>query len=234
MTGAMFSAGVLLLAFSLSLINWLGRRFVASVEPYHYHMLSFGGGVMLTMTILVLLPKAVEGGGSPLVFLLILMGYIVFHLTEKALFQHTEDEEEMLRELGYLHSASFVLGHFFMGVTLATVLESTPVIGLLIIVPLFMQVSASTLALSHVHEGKKKSRLRAMLSLSPFIGALVTVVIGIPETVRPLVLSFMIGVLLYLVNRDILPKGKKGYPRLFVVGMLLVLLVWVLITGLEL
>lgn len=83
--------------------------------------------------------------------------------------------------------------------------------------------------MEHIHESAKTSINRIILSLSPIVGALVAILIKIEDVYLALIIAFLVGMLLKTVNRDVVLSGEKGYPYLFIFGVIIVIISWLLI-----
>jgi zinc transporter ZupT len=199
------------------------------MEVYHHDVLSFSGGILIAMIFLVLIPEVIELSNSAEIFLLMLLGYMVFHNAEKYLYQHVKDKKHLLDELKELHSLGFFLDHFILGFILVTVLKLEESLRFLILLPIFLHTISSSISLDHIHEKAKTHVNKIILSLAPLLGALTALVLEIEAEIQGSFLAFAIGMLIYIVNRDILPKGEKGRPIVFSMGAIIVIITWFLI-----
>jgi zinc transporter ZupT len=113
-----------------------------------------------------------------------------------------------------------------MGFILVTVLAIQGPLSFLILLPIFLHTISSSISLDHIHEKAKTHVNKIVLSISPLLGVLTALALDIEESVQALFLSFAIGMLIYIVNRDILPKDARGKPSLFILGVIIVGVVW--------
>ncbi|MBR9707236.1 MAG: hypothetical protein GOV15_02250, partial [Candidatus Diapherotrites archaeon] len=127
-----------------------------------------------------------------------------------------------------LHIAGFYLDHMFVGLALVLFfnLENrTLIYGLLAFIPFLLHTLSSTIALLHIHEHMRVTGWRKLfMATSTIIGALIGSVLFQSVSLYAYFASFafVVGLLLYIIVRDTLPKGKRGNPSLFAIGMVLV------------
>jgi zinc transporter ZupT len=221
----LFSA--LLITFILALLHHLSNKISNLMEKHHYRILSLSAGTLIAMIFLVLLPEVLNISNSPFIFLFILLGFAIFHLTEKFLYQHVKNKREILKELKELHILGFFIDHFILGFVLVTALEITHVYGYLLLIPIFLNTISSSFTMAHIHEKTKTNFNKLLLSIAPMLGALVAFALDIDPQLEASILAFILGMLLYIVNRDILPTQEKGDPILFVLGSFIVVIIWI-------
>ncbi len=217
---------VMTVAVILAIIHILSEKTAKFMERYHYGVLSFSGGTLIALNFLVLLPEVIRISDSANIFFLMLMGFIVFHLTEKFLYQHVKNKKQLFKELKELHDIGFFIDHFILGFVLVTILEINSTAGLLILIPVFLHTISSSISLEHIHEKAKTGVNKMILTLAPVIGVLSALVLEIDEEAQGAVLAFVLGMLIYIVNRDILPREGKGRIEFFLSGVGLVMLIW--------
>jgi zinc transporter ZupT len=192
-----FTIIVLLIAVVLSIVHYYSHRISGFMEKNHYDVLSFSGGTLIALIFLVLLPEVIGITDSEVIFLLILLGFIAFHLTEKYLYQHVKNKRQQLRDLKELHQAGFFIDH------------------------------SSSISLDHIHEKAKTSVNKTILSVSTLLGAITAIILEIDKETQAAVLALTLGMLIYIVNRDILPKEEKGKSLWFIAGIGLIILIWI-------
>ncbi len=220
---------VLLIAAALSTVHYFSNRVSEFMEKNHYDVLSYSGGTLIALIFLILLPEVIGISDSKIIFLLILLGFVVFHLTEKYLYQHVKNKRQQLRKLKELHQAGFFIDHFILGFVLVTILEITDYLGFLILIPIFLHTISSSISLDHIHEKAQTSVPKTVLSASTLFGAVTALILEIDEKTQAAVLAMTLGILIYIVNRDILPEEEKGRPLWFIAGISSILLIWIVI-----
>jgi zinc transporter ZupT len=219
---------------ALSALHLFSHYISRVMEEYHYRILSFSGGTLIALIFLVLLPEVIATSNDTIMYLLMLLGFTLFHLTEKFLYQHVTDKKRALKDLKILHELGFFVDHFILGFVLVTTLQITSIVGYIILIPIFLHTISSSITMEHIDEKAETSINRFVLSTSSLLGVIAALLLTVHPFLQAALLSVALGMLLYIVNRDILPKNEKGYPLAFVVGALLVTGIWaVMITRLP-
>jgi len=219
------------LAIILALVHFFSEKYSVHVEKYHAHTISFSAGLFLGLIFLNLLPEFFKGaiylGES--IFLLLLAGFVLFHLGEKYIYQHIRDRNELLKDLAAIHVLGFFINHFVLGIALLLAFKnSNPVAGFFIFIPLLLHSFSSSLSLNHIDKHfEKHSFLGMLLPLSPLAGVSFAFLLNPTASLYYGMFSFIIGAMLYIVIRDIVPKGQAGKPLLFLTGVLLSVLAMV-------
>ncbi|MCK5297910.1 MAG: hypothetical protein KAJ76_03315 [Candidatus Heimdallarchaeota archaeon] len=99
---------------------------------------------------------------------------------------------------------------------------------LFVLLPLFIR--SFTLAFSaeqilgDIH-GRKKKVIRYLSYLTPFVGASLGIIFVYVESSIALftIFALVLGLVLFLVVRDMIPLGKKGKPVFFLIGIIITL-----------
>ena len=230
MNGMIFTLVIFGLALILSIIHYFSHMISVFIEAYHYKVLSFSGGTLLAMIFLVLLPETIAIYAGEEIYLLILLGFTIFYLAEKFLYQHVRDKKQQLKELKELHMLGFFIDHFILGFVMVTLLEVSVVLGFLILLPIFLQTISSSLVMAHIHEQAKTHVSKVLLSTAPIFGSLTALILVVDESIHAYILAFTLGMMIFIVSRDILPKEDKGAPELFIAGLVIVIAIWSVLT----
>lgn len=222
----LFTFAILSLALSLSVLNYFSHKFSKLFLKYRYKILSFGAGNLIALIFLILLPEIIDNSDTGLVFLLLLLGFTIFHVLEKFLYQHNPDRKELYRDLKYLHQAGFFIDHFMIGFILTSTLSLESSFRFLILIPLYLQTISSSFSLEFMDKKEKTKFNKIILSSAPFAGAIASLALHVNTNTQSYFFAFIIGMLLYIVSRDIIPRKKRGNPFLFMVGVFLIILIW--------
>lgn len=223
------TAAVLLVAAILSIIHYLSHKISSFMEKHHYRLLSFNGGLFIALIFLILLPEVAEFSDSVSVYFIMLIGFVIFHLTSKYLYQHVKDKKDMLGDLRVLHEVGFFVDHFMLGFILVTSVDIDPTLGFLIAIPILLHTVSSSISMQHIHESAKTGINKIVLSLSTLLGVIVALVLKVEGVVQGAILALLLGMLLYIGVRDFIPRRERGYPGLFVAGVVVVVVVWLLV-----
>ncbi|MCR4368983.1 MAG: hypothetical protein NUV67_03695 [archaeon] len=226
----------LLLASVMSILHFYSESVSAKVERFHNELVSFSAGLFITQIFFYLMPEFFKGteilGDN--VFLLLLFGFVSFHLAEKYVYQHVKNKNKLLKDLGEIHAAGFFIDHFVVGMALVFAFSTTNVIfGLLIFIPLLLHTLSSSIAMTHIDEHFDQSKIvNSLLSIAPLLGVIFAGLLNPDRLFYHVVFSFVIGALLYVVIRDMLPQKEEGNSRYFLYGFATSLIIFVVLKGL--
>ncbi len=208
------------LALGLSAAHFFGEKYAQKLEKWHYGLTSFSAGLFLAILVTDLLPMFVYSKSA---HYLLFAGIAGYHLAEKYVYQHTLPSEER-QKMGLAHAAGFFLDNFFDGVLLVLLFSISEAGAFLVFVPLLLHKLSSTLLLSHLLENVKKIKHgRLAFSASTFFGAIAAVALDLPqksEIIEP-AFALLLGTLIYLAIRDMIPGGRKEKLAHFTAGAML-------------
>lgn len=210
------------LAFFLSIIHFFSKKISKIIERHHINITSFSSGMFLTLIFIDFLPRATVGMeyNAP-VFLVLTLGFVMFHLSEKYLYQHIKDKKMLLKDLAELHNFGFFTYHLMVGFVLYLTFELSSYTNYLVFVPFVLHTVSSSMSLEHIHHKIKTKFNKFILNISTFLGALFAYLIKLETFWYYTLFSFLLGALLYISIRDMLPQGKKGNPLMFFIGFLI-------------
>ncbi len=218
----------LILAAILSLIHYFSEEISEKVKNFHEEIISFSAGLFITLIFIFLMPEFFSGQESigEMAFLLMLSGFVFFHIAEKYVYQHVKNKNKMLKDLAEIHALGFFVDHFVLGITLALVFQSSNILfSFAVFVPMILHTLASSLSLTHIDKYFKKAPLlNISLSISPFLGVLFATLIQPDKQIYYAIFSLVIGALLYISIRDMLPEKREGKLVYFVLGFILSIL----------
>jgi len=63
--------------------------------------------------------------------------------------------------------------------------------------------------------------IKIALSLSTLLGVIFAILIKVPAVLNNILISFIAGILLYIIVKEFLPEKKKGQPIFFIIGLAL-------------
>ncbi len=219
---------ILVLAYAvfLSSFHLFCNRLPMCISRSHEALLSYGGGSLLGIIFLVFLPEAVHFTPTLAVYPLMLLGFVVFFMSEKYLYQHVKDPESLELDLYHLHVAGFFIDHFIKGFVLVTIIELEPILGFLTAIPFFIHTLSSSIALDGIHKSSGRKIDKALLSSSFVIGTLFGIIFEVSAHLERSILAFILGMMLFMVSRDVLPKEKEGRPLFFLLGAFTIFIIW--------
>lgn len=211
---------VIILALIITIVHYFSDKFSHILEKFHFKIASFSAGVLLAIIFLDLFPEVVKGIAYVNIFFIILVGFCVFHIAEKYLYQHVKNKDVLMENLAALHIVGFFINHFIVGVVLVLTFSISKTLSFLLFIPFLLHTLSSALSLKHIDERTNTLTARVILSLSTFLGVILAQFLQFNQDVFYIILSFSIGALLYIVIRDLLPKEEEGKPVYFIFGLL--------------
>jgi len=212
------------LAIILALVHFFSEEHGRHAEKFYIQLISFSAGLFLGIIFLYLLPEFFRGGlflGEN-IYILLLAGFVFFHLGEKYVYQHIRNRKELMQDIASLHAVGFFTEHFIIGITLflAFKIEGS-VSGFLLFLPLLLHSFSSSISLNHIDSHfKRKSISGILLPLSPFFGVCVAYFLQFSYVFYYALFSPVLGAMLYIAIRDMLPKKEEGNQLFFIAGVL--------------
>lgn len=207
----------------LGTLHYFSENLKFVSESRRYRIISFGAGISIAYLFLHLLPHTYEAAVhlKEAVFIFLLLGFALFHLSEKYVYQHLK-EEKRARELKEIHSIVFFIYHFFVGMVTKDIFEDGTLEGFLFVIPIALHTGLSTVSLSKIHGHIRENIfIKILLALSTLIGIVFALLVPIPDIVNNILVSFITGALLYIFVKEFLPEKEKGKPLLFILGIIL-------------
>ncbi len=196
-------------------------------------ILGFTAGVLLGVVAFDILTEIIrltsETKTEPVVPMVALVaGFLVFHVLEKMLLIHHEQEEEYGKHkhpaVGVL-SALALSGHSFLdGVGIGLGFQVSPAIGILVGIAVISHDFAdglNTVSLALAHKNKDKRALKLLLidALAPVLGVISTMFFTVPDNILLIYLGFFAGFLLYIGASDILPEAHSQHSSYLTILM---------------
>jgi hypothetical protein len=208
----------------LAVVHFFNDEFQTHFEWCKNRLVSLGAGIAVAYIFLYMFPELFKiTNGETTVFILVLIGFTLFHVVEKHVYQH-KSTKRILKELKEVHSIAFFIYHFLIGVTLFYFASGNFTNGLVFFIPIFIHALVSNLSLSEIHEHIRESLpFRIFLALASLLGVLLASFVPISLFAFSLILAFVIGMLLYVVVRDSIPKKTDGVTIYFILGAMIML-----------
>ena len=189
-------------------------------------MLSLAAGFLISVAVVDLFPEALRTAG-PSAAMVVLISYLLVHLTQHTLGRHFHFGEET-HEVSEVVSISALIGlllHTFVdGVAVASGLRVSATLGALVFVAVLLHKFPEGLAISSLFLAAGASRLRALLAalalgVATIIGVLLTDYL---QLLRENGLAIAAGVTLYVGASNLVPEFQSkrvwSIPTSFVVG----------------
>ncbi len=197
------------------------RRSVRFVDA----LVGIAAGFMIALTLTELIPEALVRGGRS-AGVLILVGYLLVHLTQHTLAQHFHFGEETHHVTGAISVSALVglLLHTFMdGVAIASGFLVSDTLGRLVFAAIVLHKLPEGLAIASLFLAAGRSRTAAVaaagaLGLATITGMVLTRISGPLERHG---LALAAGVTLYVAASNLVPEflSKRGWrPALYFFG----------------
>ncbi len=216
---------VFVLAMILSIVNFLSEAYSYKFERFHTGFVSFSAGLFITFIFIELLPQALNGLSviGDKVYIIILSGFVLFHLSEKYVYQHIRHKKHMLNELAVIHISGFFIYHLVIGILLflsfSTGIDG---VGWFTFALLLTHIFSSSISLTHIDEFLGMNKLlMIVLSAAPLAGTLIASIAPLSPVAHHGLFSFVVGAVLYIVSRDMLPSKQEGSSKHFFLGFML-------------
>ncbi len=219
---------ILIIAVIMGVTDFIGHRISGLAAGHRDSVLSFSAGLLISLLFLILVPDVTSRGFSELLFLFMLVGFLLMHLAEKYIYKHIMNKQELLEDLKVVHIIGFGLDNFLVGFIIASLVELDFFLVLNLSVPLFLQMLTSSISLDSIDTRLKEKYSKIILSVLPILGAILGLVLEFEHLVTNYVLAFVLGILFYMIVRDVLPQGRRGSSVLFISGNLITISLWLI------
>jgi zinc and cadmium transporter len=209
-------ATILVSLFSLVGIALLSLK-KKTMDNLVFIILSFATGSLLAATFFDLLPEAIEGLDTNMVFTLTLAAMLVFFVIERLVHWHHEHHEhgEHEKPVGYLVIIGDSVHNFFDGVAIAASFMASPQLGITTTFAIMLheipqELSDFTLLTYAGFSSKKALLLNLLSGLVAVIGAVTFFYLAeYVEKIEFYGLAFAAGGFLYIACTDLLPELHK-------------------------
>ncbi len=227
----------LMLAAILSFISFFQEEFCLYCSLHRKRLISFAAGISVTYIFLVLLPDVYQGTVylDQRMFLFVLIGFVIFHLIEKHVFQHAR-KDELYHELTIVHQWSLFIYYVLAGIAIVRLVSANVLTGVLFFLPLVFHSAINDIVVHRSHEilhekdhklrrHARQKRLihplrRLFFASATLIGVVLATAFAISAQISFALTGLVAGMLFLLVIRETIPPEKEGDPLFFVIGVL--------------
>jgi hypothetical protein len=217
---------ILIIASIMGLADYFGHFISGLAGKNRDNILSFSSGLLISLLFLILVPDLITINDSSLIFLYLLIGFLLMHLAEKYLYKHVTNKQELLEDLKVLHIIGFGLDNFLVGFIIASLLEINLPLAIFLSAPLFLQMLTSSFSLDSIDIQINDRFSKILLSILPIFGAIVGLILEFEAFLTSYVLALVLGILFYMIIRDVIPQAEKGSILLFFIGSGISILLW--------
>lgn len=216
-----------------------GYLAIRSVAHLRYFF-AFSAGTLISIAFADLLPEAIETSEAnpfarQMVYYVIIASFVFFHVIERYVLvhpvhehtpgesagQHAHDERHPAGGLG---ATGLVIHSFVDGIAIGAAFQASSAIGVVVALAVIAHDFADGINTVTLTFRVVRSRRRAYLFLlgdasAPVLGALVTLLIAVPESALALILAFFVGHFLYIGASDLIPEMHRGERSLKALGV---------------
>jgi zinc and cadmium transporter len=233
-----------------------GYLAIRSVAHLRYFF-AFSAGTLISIAFADLLPEAIEtSAGDPFIrqmtYYTIIASFVFFHVVERYILvhpvhEHSEGEapgqhaHDEAHHSGGLGATGLVAHSFVDGIAIGAAFQASAAIGVVVALAVIAHDFADGVNTVTLTFRVARNKRRAYLFLvgdaaAPVLGALLTLLVAVPESALALILAFFVGHFLYIGAADLLPemhRGERSWKALAVhlVGILAVLSLTRIITA---
>jgi len=222
---------VFIIVTIMGITDYFGHKISGLAGKNRDNFLSLSSGLLISLLFLILLPSLSLNDGSGIIYFFLLMGFLCMHFIEKIIYKRVKNKQKLLEDLKMVHIVGFGLDNFLVGFIIATVAKTDIGIAELafLALPFFFLMLTSSISLDSIDVRLKNSFSKILLSFLPFMGAIIGILMELDAFLTQTVLAFTMGIILYMVVRDVIPQGKRGSPLLFFVGTIISIILWLIL-----
>jgi len=225
-------------AVMIAIAHYLSDRFCVLCRRVWVEIISFVAGIAIVYVFVNLYPEFYSAASfvSPFIFTSVFLGFSIFYLIDKEIYQKIR-HEEVPKNIELAHGYGLTIYYFVVGIALVRLLSISIKEGTLFFIPVFIYAGMSTIASHGIHgmhapPYRVLTPLHEIQAMGVILGTLVALFVSIPEFFLLYLTGLIVGILTYIVIRDMLPKGKIGKPFFFVFGafsyLTLIVILWYL------
>jgi len=215
--------GAILVSLIISTVLYLSNRYSLHTTKHRAKLVSLSAGLAVTYVILYLIPEFSSLIISRWMYLYVILGFTIFHISENTIYKNTRGKRRK-EDLKFLHGVLIFLYYFIVGVAIHYFFLEGGVFVFLVPI-LLHSIIRSTAHCGGSFRASKNLLIQHALFLAVIAGTIFSILIEIPIQGF---LGFVAGALLYIVIKEEIPQYGKGIPRYFVMGVLfMIILLWI-------
>lgn len=186
-------------------------------------ILGFTAGVLISVVAFDVFPEIITqirtfGGSAELPMVALVLGFLVFHILEKWILIHHQQEElygEHKHPTVGLLSALALSGHSFLdGIGIGLGFQVSSAVGILVAIAVIAHdfsdgLNTVSLMLAHKNSDQKALMLLFLDAVAPILGVVSTLFFRLEPQYLVAYLGFFAGFLLYIGASDILPEAHS-------------------------
>ena len=171
-----------------------------------------------------MLPQLTVGGEylGDSIYILLFLGFVTIHVLEKFVYQHA-DWEEIEWDRIHFEAGGFAAYGFIMGFIVVLFFETYGNLAFFLLFPLYVRTFTVAVYSRDILEDIGRG-LKRIILMFPLFGAIIANLLIDTETHLYIIFSLVMGFFLYIVIRDMIPRGRSGKPFYFLLGSLISIL----------
>lgn len=211
--------------FSTLLGGWFALRFR---DKLHL-ILGLTAGIRLGAAFFDVLPESIGLGEENKVPLLTLMtvavmAFLLYHMLEKTILLHGSSGQPHLDEgnphVGMLGAGGFSVHSFFDGVAIGVSFQASTAVGITVAAAVIahdFSDGLNTVSVLLKNNASERTSYRWLFidAITPFLGALSTLLFRVPESWLALILAGFAGFFIYVGASDLLPEAHHRHSSLW-------------------
>ena len=220
-----------LLFTSLAMLSTLAGGFIAIKAHRRIHLLmGLGAGVLLGAVFFDLLPESLivageQGWSIRIILGIVIVGFILFYLTERLLVLHACAEEDCGNQahqrIGRLSAIGLIVHSTLDGAAIGAASLVTWQTGLLVALAVIAHDTSdglnTILLVTHGERARRGDLVFLVIdALAPVFGGLVALAVLPPAGALAIFLGFASGFFLYTATSDLLPEAHRRSPSIAV------------------
>ncbi|NHJ41082.1 MAG: hypothetical protein FK731_13705, partial [Asgard group archaeon] len=151
--------------------------------------------------------------------------------TKDDFYNNSEVECISTEQNALFEGVAFISHGLVIGLLIALIFETYENIGYIVLIPFFIRALTLAFSTEQVLEeltARKARIIRIISSFTPTLGALIGIFMVFNKILLYTFFALTIGLILYIVVRDMIPLGKKGKPLYFILGVLLAIVIFLI------
>ncbi len=219
----------LLIAILASAAAFMGGLIALRFKDHLHLIVGFSAGAVIGAALFDLIPEAIElgvGVGMHVEKLTALtaLGFIIYLILDRIFSFHEHDSEDAHENhgtniRGTVGAISFALHSLIDGLVIGFAFQASAALGAVVAIAVIahrFSDGINTVGVILKHRGQ---RLQAfvwltVVALAPILGALLTYIVNVSDSILAIILSFFAGFFLYIGASDLIPEGHHSHSKI--------------------
>ena len=152
-------------------------------------------------------------------------GFTFVHLLEIVVYNHSHNPSEIVRDTTLFEAAGLIVYDLLVGFVIVVLFETEGVFAYFIILSFFVRTFALSVFSKHINEKVDSLFNRFLQTIAPLIGVVFAFLLINSKIQLFLIFSLAMGIILYVIIRNMIPTGKKVHPTYFILGVVISLII---------